>query len=96
MKLAEVRGDKLMAFVSEDCPVSLVATVIQARQSAGRHGKPLVIVVPLQPLSDKHFAMNRLIRNGNLLFVRDEKWRRDKPARRVKLPLFLPLGDNAE
>jgi hypothetical protein len=52
-----------------------------------------LIVAPLEKLSGKHLAMSRMIRNGKLLFVCDEKWRKDNLAKKIKLPLFVKVDD---
>jgi hypothetical protein len=95
-KLGTLKGNKLIAFVSDDCPVSMVETIIQARQSANRKEKIAVIVAPLQKLSSKHLAMSRMIRNGDMFFINDEKWRKENLAKEVRLPLFIRVEDNSE
>ena len=88
-KLGGLKGDKIIAFVSEDCPVSMVETVSKARQLAGRKENVPVIVAPLEKLSRNHLSMGRMISNGNLFFINDEKWRKDNLAKKIKLPLFV-------
>ncbi len=87
-----VKGVKLISFVSEDCPVSMVETVIKARQIASSKMDISLIVVPLDELSEKHFVMNRMVGGGNMLFVDDEKWREQNLSEKVKLPLFIEIG----
>ena len=38
--------------------------------------------------------MGRMISNGNLFFINDEKWRKDNLTKKIKLPLFVRLGDD--
>lgn len=88
--LKEVSGKKLVAFVSDDCPISQVVTVTMARRLAQQRDTTL-IVAPLQPLSEKHFAMQRMVSGGNMLFVDDEKWRKENIPHRMKLPRFIQI-----
>jgi len=63
--LGNVKGNKLIAFVSTDCPVSMVETVIKVRQSAP--GKDdVVVVAPLEKLSEKHLAIKKMVSKGNV------------------------------
>ncbi|MEN8136786.1 MAG: hypothetical protein ABFS18_14830 [Thermodesulfobacteriota bacterium] len=96
IKLADIKGNKLIAFVSEDCPVSMVETISKVRQLAGKRKNTPVIVAPLQKLSSNHLAMARMISNGKMIFVNDEKWRKTNLVKKVKLPLFVRLGDEAD
>ena len=72
----------MIAFVSDDCPVSMVATVIKARQFADQNKGGQLIVAPLQQLSETHLLMNRMVSNGNMLFINDEQWRKKTWLRR--------------
>ncbi len=87
--LAEFKGHKIIAIVSEDCPVSMVETVIKARRLAARKKKVILVVAPLEKLSAKHLAMRRMISGGSMFFIDDEKWQREKPAKKIRLPLFV-------
>ncbi len=89
--LATIKGDKLIALVSEDCPASLVATVIQARQIADQGQNVQLIVAPVQQLSQPHLRLNSMVSNGTMLFVDDERWRKAHLAEPIRLPLFVPL-----
>jgi hypothetical protein len=66
-KLGDFKGTKIIAFVSEDCPVSMVETVSKARQLANQKGNVPVIVAPLQKLSRNHLSMASMIRHKNML-----------------------------
>lgn len=90
--LRELTGEKLIAFVSDKCPVSKLATVIKARSLARKPGTAL-IVVPLQPLSAKTLAMQRMVSGYNMMFVDDEKWRKEKISKQMKLPRFIQIED---
>lgn len=92
-KLAELNGDKIIAFVSVDCPVSMVETVSKARQLADEKQTVPLLVAATEKLSYKHLVMNRMIRTGKLLFVSDEKWRTDNLTNEIKLPLFIKIED---
>ncbi|HBI14397.1 MAG TPA: hypothetical protein DDY20_02580 [Desulfobulbaceae bacterium] len=94
MKLAAIPGSKVIAFVADDCPASMVATVVRARQSADRNKGAQVIVAPLQQLSGTHLHMNSMVSGGGMLFVNDEQWRRENLAEKIRLPLFVPLEDD--
>ncbi len=84
----ECKGRKLIAFVSAKCPVSMVETVIRARILVEQKNDTRLVVVPLEPLSGSFFAMNRMVRNGNMTFVNDAKWQK-KNFTEIKLPLFI-------
>lgn len=90
-KLSDLKGEQTVALVSDDCPVSMVAAVVKARELANRKAAIPLVVAPLQELSDTHIAMARMIRDEKILFINDEKWQRRKPATWPKLPfLFEP------
>jgi hypothetical protein len=91
-KLADLSGQKTFALVSEKCPVSLAATVLKGRTMAKHTARDLLIILPLEPLSETILAMNRMIRNSTLLFVNNEQWRKDTLPRQVKLPCFVQPG----
>lgn len=93
-QLHTIRGEKIVAFVSDDCPVSMVVTVIRARQLVDRKEGGQLIVIPLQPLSETHLAMNRMVSTGNMLFIDDEQWRKENLVRKIRLPLFMPLRED--
>ncbi len=90
-KLADFRGGKTIAFVSDDCPVSMVAAVIKARRLADRKSAEPLIVAPLEKLSGSHLAMAGMVRSGNMFFVDDEKWRKENLPARMKLPFFVTI-----
>ncbi len=92
-RLDAFKGGKIIAFVSEDCPVSMVETVVRVRQLADRKKNVQVIVAPLQELSEKHFAMRRMVIGGNMFFINDEKWRKEYLVKKIKLPLFVEIAD---
>ncbi len=50
-----------------------------------------LIVAPLEELSDNHFAMNRMVANGNMFFIDDEEWGKVNLSGQVKLPLFIEV-----
>ena len=91
-KLDDIKGRKLMSFVSADCPVSMVETVIKIRHLAAKRGSVPVIVAPLERLSDKHLSMARMLRSGEVFFVDDEEWRKENLQDKIRLPLFLQFG----
>ena len=93
-QMRDFNGKKIMAFVSDDCFVSMVETVVKARRFAEQKNDVKLIVASLQQLSDKHLSMSRMISGGRLFFVDDEKWREKYLSTRIKLPLFVEI--NAE
>ena len=95
-KLDDFKGSKLIAFVSDDCPVSMVEAISKARQLAGQKENAPVIVAPLQKLSMKHLAMTSMIRNRNMFFINDEKWRKNNLKKKIKLPLFIQIGNDSD
>lgn len=95
-KLGDFKSKKIIAFVSDECPVSMVETVVMARELATQKNDIKLIVSPVQQLSDKHLIMSRMVSGGNLLFLDDEKWRKDNLAIKIKLPLFVEIGNDPE
>ncbi len=87
--LADFKGDKTIALVADDCPVSMTVAVAKARELARHPTANPLIVAPLKQLSDKHLAMAKMIREEKILFINDEKWFREKPAIRPKLPVLF-------
>lgn len=94
--LGDIKGEKLVSLVSEDCPVSMVETVVKARQLSAKGNKMPVIVAPLEKLSGNHLTVSRMISNGTLLFIDDEKWRKENLTKKIQLPLFVRLGENID
>jgi hypothetical protein len=90
-QLRTVNGDKVIAIVSNECPVSMVETVMNVRRAAQKKG-PTVIVVPLEQLNEHHLSMTRMVSGGNILFVDDETWRKKSFPEKVKLPLFVQIA----
>ena len=95
-KLGDIKGTKIISFVSEDCPVSMVETVSKARQLADRKENVPVIVAPLQKLSNDHFTMASMIRHKNMFFINDEQWRKENLPKKIQLPLFIRIGDDLD
>jgi len=91
--LADLKTEKIIAFVSDDCPVSMVETVSKMRRFVRKRENTRIIVAPLQPLSGNHLAMQKMLSNGKLLFVNDEKWRKTNLKEKIRLPLFVRLKD---
>ncbi len=89
--LRDIPGNKLITFVSDECPVSMVAGVVQARRAAHNKNGSTVIVAPLQELTDKHLSMSRMISGGNLMFVDDEEWRQENLQNTMRLPRFISI-----
>ena len=90
--LNDFENNVVISFVSDDCPVSMVETVVKARQLAARNKDAKLIVVPLQPLSDKHLAMSRMLTNGNMFFINDEKWSKVSLPKDIRLPFFVNIA----
>lgn len=95
-RLSELEGNKIIAFVSDDCPVSMVETVIKARKIVEQKEDVTLIVAPLQALSEKHLAMNRMVSGGNMFFINDEIWIKEDLPKKIKLPLFQRIGNGKE
>jgi len=93
-KLGGFKGTKMVAFVSDECPVSMALTVIKARELTGSEKEQLLIVAPLERLSKKHLAMNRNVSGGNMMFIDDEKWRKKNLRENLRLPLFVRIEAN--
>ncbi len=84
-------GAAIIAFVSDDCPVSMVETVIKARELAAQQKDVKLIVAPLQQLSDKHLAMRKMLISENMFFVNDEQWNKKFLPWGLRLPLFVDI-----
>jgi hypothetical protein len=85
-----LKREKIVSVVSSDCPVSMVRTVIKARELAGAKNqgdKQLLIVIPLEKLSEKHRAMSRNVSGGAMLFVDDKSWVENN-LQNIRLPLI--------
>ncbi|MCI5149765.1 MAG: hypothetical protein D3916_10335 [Candidatus Electrothrix sp. MAN1_4] len=87
--LSKFRGQRLVAFVSEKCPVSLVQTVRTARRIAEQHKPTMLFVAPLEPLGPAHLALRNMVSGGAMLFIDDEQWRQANLAEKIRLPLFI-------
>lgn len=90
-QLRSVNGDKVIAFVSEDCPVSMVEAVMNVRRAAQK--KESTVVVPLESLNERHLSMRRMVSGGKMLFVDDEKWRKKVLIEKPKLLIFIQIED---
>jgi len=92
-KFGELQGEITVSFVSYDCPVSMVRTVIKAREIADANsqgGKQLLIVVPLEQLSEKHRSMSRNVSGVAMLFVDDESWS-ESNLQNIRLPFIQKI-----
>ncbi len=92
-KFGDLKGKKIVSFVSSDCPVSMVRTVVKARELAeakSQRGDEFLIVVPLEQLSEKHRAMNRNVSGGAMLFVNDNSWL-ENDLQKIRLPLIRKI-----
>jgi hypothetical protein len=89
-----IKGAKTFAFVSADCPVSMVMTVIKSREAAAAKNPAAnsIIVVPLEKLSAKHRSMSSNISGGALLFVDDEQWCKINLSENMRLPFFVNIA----
>jgi hypothetical protein len=92
-QLGEINGNITITFVSEDCPVSMIQTVMKARQIADQENQEKLIVAPLEELSESHLGMNKMVIGGNMMFVNDEGWRLENMAEKIRLPLFVEVRD---
>jgi len=93
-KLGKLKGAKTFSLVSSDCPVSMVMTVMKARETVNTKDHTVnrfIIVVPLEKLSAKHRAMSRNVSGGKMLFINDEKWREENLAQKMKLPFYVEI-----
>jgi hypothetical protein len=93
IKLGDLKGRKIISFVSEDCPVSMIKTVIKTRQLANQKENLPVIIAPLDT-SRSYLNMARMISKANMFFISDKKWRKENLAKKIKLPLFVVVDDN--
>lgn len=93
-KLGTVKGKKTIAFVSDDCPASMVETVVKARQMVNNNKGEVLVVASLEQLSKNHLSLNRMIVNGNILFIKDERWRENIRTPKIGLPLFISIDEN--
>lgn len=84
--LKEITQQKYITTVSLKCPVSLVQAVSKARQFASRKDNIVVIAAPVEELSEEHLAMNRLLSQGQILFINDSEWSNSVDTQKVRLP----------
>lgn len=90
--LERVGGKKAITFISDDCPVSKVVTVVAARRFA-RQKDTTLIVAPLQPLSDSYLSIQRMVSGGKIMFIDDEKWRKKNVPLGMKLPKLTQVDE---
>lgn len=91
--LGEIKGKKTIAFVSDECPVSMVETVNRARKLVDQHNGETLIVAPLQATSEKYLVMGKMISGGKMLFIDDAAWRKEALGKPIKLPMFQEYGN---
>lgn len=89
--LGDLKGEKTVALVADDCPVSMTVAVIKARELARHNAASSLIVAPLQKLSDTHRVMAKMIREEKILYINDEKWYGTIPVNRPRLPFIYAL-----
>lgn len=89
-------GRRLVAFVSENCPVSLVQTVRTARRIAEQHEPTALFIAPLESLGPAHLSIRKMVSGGAMFFIDDEQWRKDNLAEKIRLPLFVPIDEREE
>ena len=91
VELGALKGSKTFSFVSSDCPVSMVMTVMKVRKTVEVKNHKInryIIVVPLEKLSAKHRAMSKNVSGGAMFFVDDEVWRKKNLPKNIRLPFF--------
>ncbi|GAB6194352.1 hypothetical protein [Desulfocastanea catecholica] len=93
-RLSEFNGNKIIAVVSDDCPVSMAETVSKARKLVEQKEDVTLIVAPLQELSEKYFSMNRMVCGGNIFFVNDARWQQGNSVKKMRLPLFQRISSS--
>jgi hypothetical protein len=86
--LADFNGKKVIAFVSKDCPVSMIAAVSRARELSDQKGTVPLIVAPVEKIPAQHLAMAKMVRGERMLFIDNEKWRESILREKIRLPLF--------
>jgi hypothetical protein len=91
--LADFNGKKVIAFVSKDCPVSMVAAVSKARELSDQKETVPLLVAPVEKLSAPHLAMVKMVRGERMLFIDDEKWRESILPEKIRLPLFVEIDE---
>jgi hypothetical protein len=91
-RLSAFHHNKIIAFVSDECPVSMVETVSKARELVEHKQNVTLIVAPMTAVSDKLSAMNRMVRGGNLLFFNDVRWQQGNMSKKPRLPLFHQIS----
>lgn len=91
-KLADFKGDKIIAFVSDDCPVSLVETVVEARRLAVRPTGAALIVAPLGKMSKSYLSMARMVRSDRMFFIDKKEWNKGNLVTHMRLPFFLMIS----
>jgi len=92
-KLVDITGNKIIAFVSEDRPVSMVDTIRKIRHLSDQKNETQVIVASLQKLSVKHLAMKRMVSSGNMLFINDPRWSKDHQMKKIKMPFSHKIAN---
>lgn len=93
IELHEIQGDKILAFVSGECSVSMVQAISFARLKDGSRPKYQIIVVPVKKLSVKHFTMGKKLSTSNLYFVQDDKWIEKNVPDNLRLPHLVNLRE---
>ncbi len=96
-ELGKLKGAKTISLVSSDCPVSIVKTVMKARETVSTKNHTInriIIVVPLEKLSVKHRGMSRNVSGGKMLFINDEKWREENLSKIIRLPFFVNIAQS--
>lgn len=89
--LQQLDGDKIITFISDDCPVSKVAAVVEARRLIRQPNAARLIILSLQPLSENHLSLQRMVSGGSIHFVDDEPWRKGNLSTNMELPWFIQI-----
>jgi hypothetical protein len=69
----------------------MVEAVMLVRHAA-QEKETTVIVAPLQQLNESHLAIRRMVSGGKMLFVDDDKWRKENLPEKLKLPRFVQIA----
>ncbi|MDF1577092.1 MAG: hypothetical protein P1P81_01460 [Desulfobulbales bacterium] len=91
--LADYNGNKVIAFVAKDCPVSMVVAVSKARELSDQKGTVPLIVAAVEKLSAQHLAMAKMVRGERMLFIDDGGWRESSLPEKIRLPLFVEIEE---
>ncbi|MBN2543885.1 hypothetical protein JXI42_13590 [bacterium] len=93
VKLAQLKGEKIIAVISGSSLFSKVETIILARTLEENSNNVPIIFIPVEKLSNDHLLLDKMFA-GDLYFIHDEAWQKEYINKDTLVPQFILLSND--